>query len=377
MQKGEIYLERIKERFKECPELLNGIIFIVGLAILTYTINNFFGVMAPFLIAYFVVRLLRPMMVKIKKLTKNKIPNIVNTIICISFLILCMSGVAWIFMHYIIAGINYLISFFSSSDTINKIIEIASIIWHKLDDTLQFLNISINMSDITEVIKDVAGSVVNTLSNVLIAIAMNLPSFILSCLIGIISAFYMLTDYDRIAAALNRQLSKKVSRFFEILNTEVISSFIKMIFSYILISLICLVELFIGFSILGVKDSLFIAVLVALLDVLPVLGSGAVLAPWAIISGLMGNAKMAIGLLVLWGVITVVRQIVEPRIVGSQVGLYPLITIVSMFVGLKLMGGIGLVVCPLYVIICKKMNEREVIHLYKKEKYDNPEDVLM
>jgi predicted PurR-regulated permease PerM len=111
--------------------------------------------------------------------------------------------------------------------------------------------------------------------------------------------------------------------------------------------------------------------LIAVLDVLPVLGSGGVLVPWGIVAMLMGDPMQGIGMFVLWGVIVVVRQVVEPKIVGSQIGLHPLITIAALFLGLKLMGGLGLIVAPLYIIVCKKLNEEGVIHLYKNAEPDH------
>jgi predicted PurR-regulated permease PerM len=141
-----------------------------------------------------------------------------------------------------------------------------------------------------------------------------------------------------------------------------------MVFSYVLISVICFIELGIGFFILDIRDAWFIALIIAIFDVFPIVGSGGILVPWGVIALIMGDPVRGIGLMVLWGVIVVVRQVVEPKIVGSQIGLHPLVTIVSMYIGLELMGGLGLIMAPIYIIVCKKLNEENIIHLYVDSK---------
>jgi sporulation integral membrane protein YtvI len=159
-----------------------------------------------------------------------------------------------------------------------------------------------------------------------------------------------------------------------VFNNQVLSSFIKMILSYTLVSAICFCELMVGFLILGIKDAVFIAMLIAILDVLPVLGSGTVLIPWGVVSLILGDPTTGIGVLILYGIITVVRQIVEPKIVGSQIGLHPLVTIASLYIGLRLMGGLGLIMGPLYVLMCKKLAEEGLV--FSRATIDKTNDAL-
>jgi predicted PurR-regulated permease PerM len=130
-----------------------------------------------------------------------------------------------------------------------------------------------------------------------------------------------------------------------------------MLCSYIVISAVCFCELLIGFLIIGINDAVLIALIIAVFDVLPILGSGAILIPWGIISILAGAPMTGVGLIVLWGIILIVKQIIEPKIVGSQIGLHPLVTIASLYIGLQLMGGLGLIVAPLYIITYQKFQE--------------------
>ena len=116
-----------------------------------------------------------------------------------------------------------------------------------------------------------------------------------------------------------------------------------------------------GFSILGVEYSLLLAVITAIIDVLPILGTGTVLIPWGIISLFQGNFVLGIGILVLYGVITLVRQIIEPKIVGDYIGLYPLVSLICMYVGLRLFGIVGLFLLPISVIMLKNLHDKGII----------------
>ena len=132
-----------------------------------------------------------------------------------------------------------------------------------------------------------------------------------------------------------------------------------------------------GFWIIGIEDAAFIAIIIAILDVLPVVGSGAVLIPWGAIALLLGDHRIGVGVLILYAVIIVVRQIVEPKIVGSQIGLHPLLTIASLYIGLRLMGGLGLIMGPLYVLMCKKLAEEGLIMANKSIKNEPIQEIVV
>ena len=125
-------------------------------------------------------------------------------------------------------------------------------------------------------------------------------------------------------------------------------------------------ELFIGFSVLGVKYSFLAAIAGAMIDILPIFGVGTLLVPWAVLMLLTGNQFMGVGLLVLWAVISVVRQFAEPKIVGKQVGLHPLLTLLCMWLGLKLFGGIGMFILPISLLIILDLKASGLIN-FKKE----------
>ena len=102
------------------------------------------------------------------------------------------------------------------------------------------------------------------------------------------------------------------------------------------------------------KYALLLGLLIAIIDILPVLGTGTVLIPWGIAELLFENTALGIGLLVLYAVITVIRNFAEPKIVGRQMGINPLFTLLSMFIGIKLLGFAGVIIFPTALIVTVK-----------------------
>ena len=110
--------------------------------------------------------------------------------------------------------------------------------------------------------------------------------------------------------------------------------------------------MFLGFN---VKYPLLIALITAFVDALPILGSGTVLVPWAIISALDGDINLGVALVVLWIIMCVVRQFIEPKVVSNKLGIHPIFTLIAMYTGFKLFGVMGLLVGPIALIIIKSI----------------------
>lgn len=135
--------------------------------------------------------------------------------------------------------------------------------------------------------------------------------------------------------------------------------------SYALIMSITFVELSVGLTLIGIRKSVFIAFCIAVFDILPVLGTGGIMIPWALISAILGDYPGAAKLAVLYVFITIVRNIIEPKIVGGQIGLHPVVTLVSMFAGVQLFGVVGLFGFPIGLSLLTYLNRTGTIHLYR------------
>ncbi len=191
------------------------------------------------------------------------------------------------------------------------------------------------------------------LTNAALDIAAAVPSAFLSLLVFLLSCFYLCLDGERIFAwamgCFPSGVRPRVKRTCEAL-TKGLRAYLR---AYLLIFLLTLAELWIGLCIVRVRYAFLLAVVISLLDLLPVIGSGLVLAPWGIFCLLSGNVRLGAGLLVLWGVVTLVRQIAEPKIVGNSLGLHPLLALAAMYVGFRLFGAVGLIFGPCAAIAIK------------------------
>lgn len=177
------------------------------------------------------------------------------------------------------------------------------------------------------------------------------PTMILRVVLTVISTFYFSFDFERISAFIVRILPKKVVGAIQSVKNKTLSSIKVFVRSYLMIFLLTAAELVIGFLILRVPYAVVFGILVAVIDIMPILGTGLILLPWALISVIAGKYLFGFGMLVLYIVITVIRNIVEPKLVGKQIGLHPLATLISMFVGLQLFGIFGMFALPVTLSI--------------------------
>lgn len=115
----------------------------------------------------------------------------------------------------------------------------------------------------------------------------------------------------------------------------------------LLLGLLTFLQMFIGLAVLGIPYAFLLALLIAAVDFLPLLGTGIILIPWSVICLLLGEVKLGIGLIVLYGVSTVIRQVLEPKLIGEGLGLHPLLSLFSMYAGLRLFGVGGMILAPL------------------------------
>lgn len=185
------------------------------------------------------------------------------------------------------------------------------------------------------------------------AVASGVPYFVLSVGVMIIASAYFAKDYDEICAWIKKYIPKKAADNLHFAKNAILSNFLKMFRGYFLIMFITFLELFIGLSVLKLKYALVTAAVISVIDILPVLGSGTVLIPWAVFCALSGNMHLATGLVVMYLIITAIRNYIEPKIIGNKVGVHPLIMLATAFVGLKLFGAGGILLLPIFAVTVK------------------------
>lgn len=225
------------------------------------------------------------------------------------------------------------------------------------------------------VISSIGSAVTNAsmrLVSALSGLAARIPSALLSTLICIIATIFMTADFPRMTAFLLRQVPDRPRHIIHEAKQALKTVIGKYGRSYGIIMGITFAEMLIGMLLLRQDHAVLIAAAIAVFDIFPIVGAGTILLPWSAFCFLSGAAGKGLELLVLYVTVLIIRQIIEPRIVGQQLGLHPLITLTAMFVGTKLFGAVGLFGLPITCAIVASLDAAGVIHIIKRENAPEP-----
>ncbi len=221
------------------------------------------------------------------------------------------------------------------------------------------------ISSFSSQLGDIVASVLRSSASAATNIMMELPSVLVAFIVWVVASVFLTIDYHKVVGFFLRQLPDRYSDIVLQVRDLFTHTIFKLLKTYILLMLMTFAELTVGFFILGIDQPVLIAAVVAIVDVLPVLGTGAVLIPWSIIGFVMGNVPIGIGILVLYIVVTIIRNIAEPRLVSAQIGLNPLATLFFMYLGLQAAGVLGLLLFPVVAMVLVQLQEQGKIHLWK------------
>ena len=219
------------------------------------------------------------------------------------------------------------------------------------------------LTSITDSLKSFVGPLISEAAT----FAASLPSVLIFIIASIVSTYFFTNDYEMIKTKLKSAIPEKFETKILQTKNEISTTLVRYLRALLVLMGITFVELSLGFFILGIDNAIILAAIIAIVDALPILGTGWILTPWAIYSLLTGDFTLAIGLPVLYCVIAIVRNTIEPKIVGKHIGLHPLATLMSMYIGLKLFGIIGMFM-PIPIAILKQFWEWGYFDSFKKSK---------
>ena len=237
-------------------------------------------------------------------------------------------------------------------------------IGEKLSVALKYLpaELQLTINSITGNVQEYFGGIMESISEPTITALGNfvgsLPNIVISVIMSLLFAYFYVADKGYLSGLLEKAIPDSVLARLQMIKrglTKAVGGYFK---AQLKIEVWMYLLLGIGFSILQVKYAFLIAIGVAILDLLPFFGTGTVLIPWAIIKFLSADYKMVIGLLIIWGVGQLARQLIQPKIVGDSVGLAPIPTIILLFVGYRVAGVIGMIIAvPIGIIILNLYEE--------------------
>jgi len=326
----------------------NLVIIAVGGIVLFYLVfSRLLNIALPFFLSWGVAFCVRPISHKIASRVKisHKIISLLLTLIVVFLSLGIISGIlvyagreAWNFL-----------SGFKDDQRIYAIIE-------KLFNPLSGIfgesaaagEIEARIAD---AIKELVSSFLSGFVNVVTGIVSSIPGILIFLLTTLISAIYFSLDLDNINRSVRAALPEKIAESLIKFKNKFILTAFRYMRSYLIIMLFVFFLLLIGFFVLRVKYAILLAIIFALLDMLPLIGIGAFMVPWGIFEIIFGNAGVGVGVLVLFAITELLRNLVEPKIVGKNLGIHPILTLVLLYASYSLFGFTGLLLIPFLTVI--------------------------
>jgi len=346
--------EDLKYIYKIIRKLLN-IVIIISLTYIGVKLAIFY---VPFLIAFILSLIIEPAIKYLMKKMK-KTRKVCSIIIFVIVFTVIIGSITWGIISLISESTNLL-------QTLNIYIDKA---YTQIQETIgklsitrisvsnNVLNIAQNASK--EMLLKVSTWLTNFLTN-LISVITSIPIIAIYTVITILSLYFICTDKIYILDLMEHHMPKKWVQKIGIHIREITKSlggYLKAEAILILVSfIISVIGLYI-FKFLGmnIRYPLLIALGIGFVDALPILGSGSVMVPWAIMSALNGDIRLAIAIIILWIVMSIIRQFLEPKIVSGKIGIHPIFTLIAMYTGFKIIGVMGMLVGPIVLIILKSV----------------------
>lgn len=317
-------------------------------------------VIIPVLIAFFFASILNPMVTLLEQ--RAHIPRTWGTLFTLFGFLAVIGGLLFLLisslireliqLSYVLASLSQDLETWNFNLLVEKLREF--LINLRLPSNLVQETIS-NLWQIVDILKNIIGIILAQLFRFIAS----LPRSFVLLIITILATFFFARDYHLIKANLIRLIPHRWQTPFVRVTSDLLKALHGFVRAQLLLISLTGFETLIGLSVLGVDYAHILALVVAFVDLLPILGPGTLYLPWAVWVLFSGNLRLGIGLIVLYGIIVVVRQLLEPKVVGQSIGLYPLTTLITIYFGFSLLGVWGLILGPAVVVAYKALFEGE------------------
>jgi len=337
-----------------CKAVVNLTIAIIILLLILFLLPKLAVFFAPFIVGWVIALIASPVVrfFEEKVKIKRKAGSAVVIIIVIGLVVLVLYLLGAKLVEEVIGLINALPQIWESTEAdFSNIGRNMSVIYDKFPKELQR-----GLEDFAQQITGYVGNLLGMIGTPTITavgnFAKQLPSVMIATIMALLSAYFFVADRSSINEWFARTMPDSLQNRYGILRrslTKAVGGYFK---AQLKIEIWVYLLLVIGLSILGVNYAFLVALGIAILDFLPFFGTGTVMVPWAILKMMSADYIMAIGLLIIWGVGQLVRQIIQPKIVGDSIGIPPIPTLFLLFIGYKVGGVLGMIFAvPLGLII--------------------------
>ena len=176
-------------------------------------------------------------------------------------------------------------------------------------------------------------------------------AFVVATIVFLMATYFITADYPRLRFFITDRVPAPARSFCSDVRRIFMEAFGGYLKSQLIISFVVFIILALGFFAIGQPYGLLLALGFAVLDFIPIIGSGTVMVPWAVVDIIVGDYTHAVQLMVIWGIIALFRRLGEPKILGDQTGLSPILSLVGIYVGMLVGGVLGMIVGPLLLLV--------------------------
>lgn len=333
---------------------IRGILIVVTILLLVYAVPPLLSLLAPFVLALIVAWLLNPMVRWLQR--KLSVSRKILSMILIILIFCIIGGLLYGVGHMVVSQTRSLFENWSSvMDALLGMVDSVVAALNGLGDFVpagvlttgeglaESLSNWLRGLDISGWLTSLAGRAPSLVSGV--------SSFAISTVVFIMASYFITSDYPRLRFLLTDRVPADTRTFCGTVKRIFMEAFGGYLKSQLLLSLGVFVILAVGFLIIRQPYGLLLAAGFAVLDFIPIIGAGTVMIPWAVVDLIIGNYVGGIQLLVIWGIIALFRRMGEPKILGDQTGLSPILSLLGIYVGMKVGGVLGMIVGPLLLLV--------------------------
>lgn len=357
----------MEQTTKKKLKLIVNVLYLLTIAAIVVAVWKLLGVVFPFIMALLLVAIMQPVVKWLHKKLKIKGKHL---------------SVAMVILVYAIAGSLLAWLVVGVVTTLADVLpELPSYYQNTIAPTFESLGkqleswLSVN-PNVAEGLQTIGDGLQTGLQNALVSISQKglslltgflsgIPGLFINAIVMIMLSIFIGIQYDSLIQFLKAQMPEKWENSLQDIRALLQSTVFKYMKVVLILMAITFVELCVGFFIIGVQNPIGIAAITAILDAFPVLGTGTVLIPWALFVLLQGKYSYALGLGILYIVVTIIRNIIEPKIMSDQLEINPIVSLLSMYVGYRLLGVMGMILAPMAMRVLLALHKAGKLRLYK------------
>jgi len=334
-------------------KIFKTILITAGIAIALFLLPLFIKIFAPFLAAFFIAALSQGIVKFLER--KLKISRGISSAALVTIIVASVLGLVGIAMFQLFSQAKNLIA--NLPDTISAF----RVQFNNLIDRFNGFKLSLSpeisqvidsvLAQLWEYTATISGTATSMAIDVAKAFAASLPGILIFLVMFILGTFFFTKDYLLVINFLKELFPKKAIRLAAKAKNIILHAFSSYIKAQLLLMLLTAFLVTVGLWIIGNDYPLLWGIVCGMVDVLPVLGTAAVLVPWALISLVYGDTYLFVSLLIIQALVFVVRQLAEPKIISKQIGVHPILTLVSIYIGLKFFGITGVIIAPIVTLL--------------------------